>query len=828
VHEAVAAYAESERALEAAGLPLEAVRAAVDRIDALAHSGRVDRALSLATSLRSRMRGHPKSFLTASLDVNRGNVLRLRGDLDDAVRAYDAAARDLSRLGSAYGAAVARKNSGVALAESGDADGALAVLRRAAADLDSAGFPALALEARANEAWAQIHAGELGRAIASLERLARGYEAEGMARHAGQCRIDLADALWRSGDRVSAEREALRAAADFVSCGGDAERAEALWLAAAAASDRPSDASQRLAEARRAAGSSGRPAVVLRCDVLSADLALRRGRRVPLRRLDALAARADRLSQRPIGDDARLVAATVALEGNHPGEAARRFSQVVATARGRPWAALAAETGLASIEARSPERRASALVRLRRIARFLDAVRGGLPGAWLRASFVAERLDPYLARVEILLERGRARDRREAEALLDALGARRFLEARPPRVRAAFARARRRLEAAYDRLARADAPSRGDDAPVTAVLAARARDWERELAEAWRREERSAEPGEVTDDPVPASLDAATAVVHLWRRGPEVRALLRVGDDVGRPVSLGSAFDLEGEVEALRLHGRRWIVLRGSEPLPSDAAKVERVLERLADGVLQPLRADEWPRHVLVVSDPSLPDLPWELLPHDGGRLGESRRVLRVPAASVSARRRPRGRGIAVVAAGDPGLPGIAREVASIAAASQVARVAVGSAATRAAALESLASNRVVHLAGHGWDAAEAPALAGVRLSDGWLTVADLPRTGVAADLVVLSACRTGKPAGRATLAWGGLVTALLSAGARRVLWSLDDVDDDATARLMSRFHRERSEADDVSAFGRALAATAREIGDAASMIAFRLTGVRT
>jgi CHAT domain-containing protein len=71
-------------------------------------------------------------------------------------------------------------------------------------------------------------------------------------------------------------------------------------------------------------------------------------------------------------------------------------------------------------------------------------------------------------------------------------------------------------------------------------------------------------------------------------------------------------------------------------------------------------------------------------------------------------------------------------------------------------------------------------------------------------------------------------VTALLSAGARRVLWSLDDVDDDATARLMSRFHRERSEADDVSAFGRALAATAREVGHAGSVVAFRLTGVRT
>jgi tetratricopeptide (TPR) repeat protein len=826
--EAVRAYAESERALEAAGLPAEALRAAVDRVDALATSGEVEAAVRLADSLARRARR--PSFVAASLAVNRANALRLRGDLSEAIRAYEAAARDLGALGSAYGAGIARMNAGVAWLEAGDVDRARERLRRAVRELSDAGLDDQARDARQELASVEVQAGELGEGIRAFERLAQEYRAAGLERREGLCRMDLASALRRAGDRETAEREAVRAAAAFRAVHADAERAEALWFAAsAAAPGRPETALERLRAARAAARRSERPAVVLRCELLAFDAALRRGRAPPPRALRALADRADRMGQSALRDDARLLAATAALERGRTAEARALFASVAAAARSRPWTALAAETGLAAAEARDPARRGKALARLRRTARFLDAVRGRLPGAWLRASFVAERLDPYLARVDLLLERGRPADRREAEALLDALGARRFLEARPPRIGRGLERARRRLESAYDRLARAEAPSRGSESPPAALplLVARVRAWERAVAEAWRREERrSTAPGERTTDPSPARVGDDAAIVHLWRRGDEARGLVRVGDAVGPAVSLGPVSELEGFAGAARLHGRRWALFR--EAGGADPRGIDRVLSELSRRTLGPLGADRWPANVFVVSDPALPDLPWELLPHEGERLGESRRLLRAPSASVRPRAVARGRGTTVLAVGDPGLPGVDAEVASVAEAAGAARVITGAAATREAALLALRDSRVVHVAGHGWDAEEAPALAGIRLADGWLAATDLPRGGVGADLVVLAACRTGKASGRATLAWGGLVTALLSAGARRVSWTLDDVDDAATAALMARFHRARQDVDDVLAFGGSLAQAARESGHAGSVVAFRMTGVRT
>jgi CHAT domain-containing protein len=70
------------------------------------------------------------------------------------------------------------------------------------------------------------------------------------------------------------------------------------------------------------------------------------------------------------------------------------------------------------------------------------------------------------------------------------------------------------------------------------------------------------------------------------------------------------------------------------------------------------------------------------------------------------------------------------------------------------------------------------------------LTVADLMGLAIDADLVVLSACDTGR--GDATLGGDvvGLVRGLLAAGARNAVVSLWAVDDEATCVLMSEFAR--------------------------------------
>ncbi len=119
----------------------------------------------------------------------------------------------------------------------------------------------------------------------------------------------------------------------------------------------------------------------------------------------------------------------------------------------------------------------------------------------------------------------------------------------------------------------------------------------------------------------------------------------------------------------------------------------------------------------------------------------------------------------------------------------------LGSAATEERLLAALASRkrwRAVHLACHGRIDTARPQLSALALAGGdFLTVLDIVRLRIPADLVVLSACETARGKeyrGEGTL---GFVGAILFAGAPRVIVSLWRVDDRATRALMTRFYEE-------------------------------------
>ena len=111
----------------------------------------------------------------------------------------------------------------------------------------------------------------------------------------------------------------------------------------------------------------------------------------------------------------------------------------------------------------------------------------------------------------------------------------------------------------------------------------------------------------------------------------------------------------------------------------------------------------------------------------------------------------------------------------------------------------ALQGYRIVHFATHGVLDDSRPALSGLILSlvdqrgnpqDGFLRLHDIYNTRVDADLVVLSACQTalGKQIRGEGLV--GLARAFMYAGAPRVVASLWEVSDVATAELMRRFYR--------------------------------------
>ncbi len=149
-----------------------------------------------------------------------------------------------------------------------------------------------------------------------------------------------------------------------------------------------------------------------------------------------------------------------------------------------------------------------------------------------------------------------------------------------------------------------------------------------------------------------------------------------------------------------------------------------------------------------------------------------------------------------------PRLPNTGTEAAAVAALASPDQTlqAVGfSANTELVESGLLRSYRILHFATHAFLDGAHPELSGVALSffdpsgqprRGVLSVLDLQALELPADLVVLSACRTGftgdAPDGEAAGVAGGF----FAAGAARVIAGLWDVGDRSAAELMQRFYR--------------------------------------
>src|SRR5262245_43309070 len=119
----------------------------------------------------------------------------------------------------------------------------------------------------------------------------------------------------------------------------------------------------------------------------------------------------------------------------------------------------------------------------------------------------------------------------------------------------------------------------------------------------------------------------------------------------------------------------------------------------------------------------------------------------------------------------------------------------------------ALGGARIIHIASHGLFETDYQALALTMRpdakDDGFLLPNEIAELKLDADLVVLSACDTGRAHEVLAEPVSGLALALRTAGARRMIASLWSVDDDATVELMKSFYVPVVK--DASSYGRAL-----------------------
>jgi CHAT domain-containing protein len=200
----------------------------------------------------------------------------------------------------------------------------------------------------------------------------------------------------------------------------------------------------------------------------------------------------------------------------------------------------------------------------------------------------------------------------------------------------------------------------------------------------------------------------------------------------------------------------------------------------------------------------------------DGKYLIEKHTILTAPAIQVlelTHQQRQKVRGKDILVMGNPKMPkvgnppvqldplkGAEKETLAIAKFFQdkllKTKAITGKDATKAAFKQKLSSARIIHLATHGLLAdtdksiPTAIALAPTKNDDGLLTPAEIIDLSINAELVVLSACDTGRGAitGDGVV---GLSRAFITAGAPSVIVSLWAVPDTPTAELMTEFYQQ-------------------------------------
>jgi CHAT domain-containing protein/tetratricopeptide (TPR) repeat protein len=230
------------------------------------------------------------------------------------------------------------------------------------------------------------------------------------------------------------------------------------------------------------------------------------------------------------------------------------------------------------------------------------------------------------------------------------------------------------------------------------------------------------------------------------------------------------------------------------------AQAIERALALLYDLLVAKLaHLLTTPRLLFVPSGP-LHQLPLHALWTGERYLLEAYECSYAPSASMAVRLLTAARGAtaptswAGLALDDPAIPGARSEVEAAARYFSSHRLYVGETATLAGLEAAAQQADILHIATHGLFRPDNPFFSVLKLADSWVDVRTLYALPLAAKLVVLSACESGAGSVHGGDEVVGLARGFLAAGARSLLVSLWNVQDDSAVTLMDDFYQSLTE----------------------------------
>ena len=816
LEEAIACADAAADIARTAGDGIESARARVASMHALAKLGRTADAIARGTAARDALVAAGRPDLAARAELNLAKVHKIRGEAAEALEALERALAGVPPEDRAARGTILN-TLGEALLQLDRLSDAMRAFDDADALLD--GLPLARTIVLGNKADLLARQGRLGESIAAFALAAEAAKGVAPGHHA-RLLIEEAEALATLG----AAREALAAASEALAVAtarglpAEAARARivrARTLAAAARfTDADDEAAQALAVSAEIGDARGRRAATL----MRAELALRAAEPARARALaqDAAdgASPLDRARAQAIAAEALL------LEGD--ARAAHDSIRVALRA--------AQDLGVRTVEidcAATAAACARALGEDDESARLLVAavdtaeeLRATIGAERHRSAFTASRLRVYEELALAELARGDADSLARAFATVERARSRQLLETilraveRTGSAKAApddeIALLRARLSELHARGARDGTSGEGADGIRRGIAPA--------LLDEMRRAERAIDDlvtarqashalhGGVSQllarvesaQTVAARLAPGDALIAYYRAGDELMAFTIFEGEIACSRALAFGGEVDELVEKLLFQLRAPAHDAAMGAAEGNARAIAWFSRAIHERVMAPLldeRNDIAARATRLVIVPfgALHAVPFALLSDGRSHLIERFEIQTAPSASIACpcgAAAPRATHDAlVVGVADAAAPLIDEEVDEITAIAG-ARLLKGDAATRSALRAAAPSAAMIHLACHGRFVPSLPAASGLRLADGWLPIRDILDLGLAADLVVLSGCETGRHAVDAGDELSGIARAFHAAGARRLVTTLWSVRDRAALRLATRFHR--------------------------------------
>jgi CHAT domain-containing protein/tetratricopeptide (TPR) repeat protein len=300
-----------------------------------------------------------------------------------------------------------------------------------------------------------------------------------------------------------------------------------------------------------------------------------------------------------------------------------------------------------------------------------------------------------------------------------------------------------------------------------------------------------------TIDSVQQALPEKTTLIEYFTTGDEILAFIVSRDSArvirrlcpaSRILSLQERLGFQLEKFLL---GRDYVGAHANQILES----TRRRLQELYHYLMAPFIGDIQTPHIAIVPHGTLHFLPFHAF-YDGDKyLIDEYEVSYAPSASVLkyCLEKPaiRESSPLLVGVADEKAPLVGEELSKLKHLFANARVLRDEEATRSAFADNARTASFVHIATHAIFRQDNPMFSSFKLADGWMTAFDLFSMVCQTNLVTLSGCQSGMSEVTGSDDLLGLMRGFLYAGARSLLLSLWNVNDESTATLMVHFYEE-------------------------------------